>query len=465
MSARKTGSVPVGNARPAAACGRKDAALDQRYEETVRAASAMIIAAVLQNEGDRFVSDPSGLDERVREITRSMGRLAVEGAFGSLVERLVEQTREPGMTVQKRPQIALATVFGPVAVPSPYLRDKRRKGACVRPVASRWKLHHRGRTRAVERALTDFGAEESFGQASRRFEEHYGFAVERTMVLRVVEAHARRAEKYVKNRLDAARHSYDEPLALRAGVERMLIELDGCEIRTGVLAPAATVERCAVRAVNKRVRQEAWRDVRVGFARVPEQISRTYVARMDSYPVVVEQLFAAACERGLSTRTATTCVADGGNGLREEIDAQFVGARFVLDRPHAKQHLYETADAMGLHAEAREAWVARLTERLDAGDAEPVLAELGAHKGKGKSRVRRLLAHFTRFHDAFGYDALREHGLPMASGEVESAHRVIPQKRLKLPGAWWHPEMVNPMLALRVVRANDWWEALWIAAA
>ncbi len=53
----------------------------------------------------------------------------------------------------------------------------------------------------------------------------------------------------------------------------------------------------------------------------------------------------------------------------------------------------------------------------------------------------------------------------MASGEVESAHRVIPHKRLKLPGAWWHPGNVNPMLALRVLRANEWWADFWKHAA
>ena len=27
-----------------------------------------------------------------------------------------------------------------------------------------------------------------------------------------------------------------------------------------------------------------------------------------------------------------------------------------------------------------------------------------------------------------------------------------------LSGACWHPESVDPMLTLRVLRANDWWE-------
>ena len=144
---------------------------------------------------------------------------------------------------------------------------------------------------------------------------------------------------------------------------------------------------------------------------------------------------------------------------------ELADSRFVLDRPHAKQHLYETAEAMGLSGERREAWVTRLLACLDAGDVASVLSELRAHKGRGKSRARRLLAHFTRFQDAFGYDAIRSDGLPIASGEVESAHRVIPQKRLKLPDAWWHPDMVNPMLALRVLRANDWWSDFWPEAA
>ncbi len=51
---------------------------------------------------------------------------------------------------------------------------------------------------------------------------------------------------------------------------------------------------------------------------------------------------------------------------------------------------------------------------------------------------------------------MKSRGLPIGSGEVESAHGCItPQKRLKIPGATWHPDTINPMLALRVIRANE----------
>ena len=30
-----------------------------------------------------------------------------------------------------------------------------------------------------------------------------------------------------------------------------------------------------------------------------------------------------------------------------------------------------------------------------------------------------------------------------------------------MPGACWHPDSLNPMMALRVVRANGWWDEFW----
>ena len=58
-------------------------------------------------------------------------------------------------------------------------------------------------------------------------------------------------------------------------------------------------------------------------------------------------------------------------------------------------------------------------------------------------------------------------GCEIRTGSLEraAARERCPVKRLKLPGAWWHPDIVNPMLALRVLRANDWWDDFWLAAA
>ncbi len=80
---------------------------------------------------------------------------------------------------------------------------------------------------------------------------------------------------------------------------------------------------------------------------------------------------------------------------------------------------------------------------------------------RSDSRVRCLSNYLDRFSDAVDYEKARASGCPTGSGEVESAHRYIPQKRMKIPGACWSPATINPMLALRVMRENDWWEPFW----
>lgn len=57
-------------------------------------------------------------------------------------------------------------------------------------------------------------------------------------------------------------------------------------------------------------------------------------------------------------------------------------------------------------------------------------------------------------------DAIRQ-DLPIGSGEVESAHRHILQKRLKIPGAGWRLELAEEMAQLRAMRANQRWNDFW----
>jgi hypothetical protein len=56
-------------------------------------------------------------------------------------------------------------------------------------------------------------------------------------------------------------------------------------------------------------------------------------------------------------------------------------------------------------------------------------------------------------------------GLPIGSGEIESAHRYVAQQRLKRPGAWWRVEHAEHMLALRINRINGDWDPYWKALA
>lgn len=91
-------------------------------------------------------------------------------------------------------------IFGILEVNSLYLWH-RQQGWGIRPVVEKLGIKPGDRSIAVKRALADFGAEESFGQAAKRFKEHYGWTVERGAIRREVEAIALKAECYVKKPL------------------------------------------------------------------------------------------------------------------------------------------------------------------------------------------------------------------------------------------------------------------------
>ena len=136
--------------------------------------------------------------------------------------------------------------------------------------------------------------------------------------------------------------------------------------------------------------------------------------------------------------------------------------QFILDKTHLKDHLYETAEALEIDKKERVKWVEERIRKISNGEVEVIIKELEEqHKKNTIFRVKRLIGYLTRFSDALDYNRFKEKGYPIGSGEIESAHKSIPQKRLKIPGASWLPESINPMLALRILRANNWWKEFW----
>jgi len=393
-------------------------------------------------------------DQEAKAILTMIGQEALRVVFATLAERVTAEAKAEGFTVERRPRIRVDVLFGAIEIESPYLW---RHGEGRRPVKERLKVSHATRTPAVQRALTDFGAEESFAQAASRFAEHYGFHIGASNLGRAVAGVAREAEQYVAEKLAAAEAAYEQPLAVRRGVAELLVELDGCEIRT---VQCENLRDAATQQLSQRVRELEWREVRVGLAGRLGRATRTFVARLGSYAEVGTALFRAAILEGLSPQTKVIGVADGGQGLREELAVHFPTLQFILDKAHLVSHLYETAEALQYAGSKREQWVRKKVASISAGGVRKVLSEL-RRTAQRCDRAGRLHGYLERFQDAVCYDHFQAAGYPIGSGEVESAHRYIPQKRLKIAGASWKPETVNQMLALRVLRANGWWTEFW----
>ena len=102
-----------------------------------------------------------------------------------------------------------------------------------------------------------------------------------------------------------------------------------------------------------------------------------------------------------------------------------------------------------------------LLNLIDGGNVSQVIKKLENYQGPGGKKIENLIDYLVRFQDCVHYEEFKRLGLPIGSGEIESAHKYIPQKRLKIAGATWHPLTINPMLALRIIRANNWWLQFW----
>ncbi len=76
----------------------------------------------------------------------------------------------------------------------------------------------------------------------------------------------------------------------------------------------------------------------------------------------------------------------------------------------------------------------------------------------GDAPVRACHRYLRNRPEQFDYPKALQAGLPIGSGEIESAHRHVIQQRLKIPGAWWKIDNADKMLALR---ANRNWENYW----
>ena len=405
---------------------QEDAAVNGDYSNVIAATSAAIAEAVLTGETELKLRAQT-VDVDVKELLRQVGLNVMTVIFNTLSKEVTRKAEAAGLVVNRRPSINYQVVFGQVCVESPYLWDAESRRS-ARPVCDELGLKGRARSPGVERALSDFGAEESFGQASKRFEEHYGWEVGRTSILRLVEDVASDAEEYVENRLAQARPDFDEPLGIRPGCEQMLVGLDGSEIRTGTLHLLPGRIRTPVRRHRRRQRKEEWRDVRVGLARALGSTEKTFVARIAPYAEVTELLFRAAVERGLSSGTQVVAPADGGNGLREALEEKFPGMKFILDRPHLKGHLFETADALGYTGSKRQAWVDKHMNDIDAGRVLSVIKRLKTHHRRAANeRLRQLIGYITKFKDAVHYEHYRQLGLPCGSGEAR-AH-IVPFPR------------------------------------
>ena len=432
--------------------------MNEKYSDCIEIVSKILFETIAKRE-ENLNEKIFEIDTDLLSLLRAIGLRVMSMLLTMLSIKVTNKIKKTGWKNQRTPKIKYTTIFGQLKIESPYLWNKKLKKG-MRPVAELLGITHGKHSVALTRSLADFGAEESFHQASLRFQEHYGFKVEESKLRREVIKVAELSEKFVEEKL--AKSIEEAKINPNEKTERLLLELDGCHLRTGVKVPKNQAGVTKIRKIKKSSRKIDWKETRVAFARpVEDKKQRTFVARMGKYSEIIQQLVGAAYDRGLFSETQIFALADGAIGLKEALENAFPKLQFILDRPHLKEHLYAGVEAMEFPEKLKHSIVEALVSLIEVGKVHKVIKKIQNYQGTEAKEIETLANYLIRFQDCIHYRKFRNLGLPIGSGEIESAHRYIPQKRLKIPGATWHPLTINPMLALRIIRANDWWSEFW----
>jgi hypothetical protein len=436
------------------------------FQEVLEIATAKLRQALSQDqaEGSAQEWDPDAFEEQVRDFSRQLAQRCLKVWAEEKVKKAQAKAAccPCGRKRQSRKRKALwwQSTFGKVKVEEPYLVcPSCRRGE--RPFQRLSGLRCRGLSKALRRVLTDFGAEKSFQSASHQLLEHYGVHLGRGSIRRVVEAEAQRAESFFTRRLQEAKEAYGKEKGVRKGAPFLIVESDGSMVRTGKLKAHPEGGLSPKRGLGRRLRETAWREVRLSVVQRPDEDKRLYGAVLGTPKEVGSQMWSLALLAGWGEHTKVHGVGDGAFWIPQQMGEVFPRLRYLLDRYHLLERLYCGAQALpaGLSGPA---WVGEQLERIDRGEPGVVVAQARLMAGGDGEHPLGQLARFLENHPGYlDYASAQEEGLPIGSGMVEGGHRHVIQERLKLPGAWWKEDNVGPMLALRALRENGWWEDLW----
>ena len=150
-------------------------------------------------------------------------------------------------------------------------------------------------------------------------------------------------------------------------------------------------------------------------------------------------------------------VSDGATWIKNWIEDAFPQAICVLDFYHACEHLHGFSNAFFKDKQLEQKWTTRQKELLLNSQVIEVLKNIKAIAPKNKD-ADKLIAYYESNKDRMDYQKYKQLGCGIiGSGAIESAHRTVIQKRMKLSGQRWSKQGAQNMLNLRVINKNHQW--------
>lgn len=208
-----------------------------------------------------------------------------------------------------------------------------------------------------------------------------------------------------------------------------------------------------------------YREARLSLAHEVGTVTPIFSATLGSVTQAGNHLAHCVKRVGANDNTKIHCVGDGALWICDQIEEHFgTNAVYLVDFYHVCEYLSAASSACAPGNE--KIWIEAQKTALKEGFPYKVCQALypfieEQNIADLEAPVRRAHRYIQNRMHQMDYKTAIDNNFPIGSGEIESAHRYVIQKRLKIAGAWWLEDNASKMLALRVTRANDDWENYW----
>jgi hypothetical protein len=315
--------------------------------------------------------------------------------------------------------------------------------------------------------IVDFGADVSFKEVQKKIIEHYRIELPVGAIQTITENHAKNILEFLEN------DKFEEGKA-----QQIIVEMDGSMIP--VVDTAILKEG---KADKRKCRTTRWQEARLCFSRGAQQLSPIFYATMGTVERAGDLLYRAALRTGFGSKTKVHGLGDGATWIAEQMNRVFGNqVKFLVDFYHTSEYLAAAAEHGW--SSNKIAWRKEQEELLKQSKYQKVLEVIRcrlpvdwdtkqeAKKAQKKSKIKqekkeeetpleKCYRYISNRQNQLDYKEALDKGLPIGSGEIESGNKHVIQKRLKIAGAWWKPEIAEHMLCLRTLRVNNDWDRYW----
>lgn len=262
-----------------------------------------------------------------------------------------------------------------------------------------------------------------------------------------------------------------EAMSAAIAAETLLMGADG------VMVPFRPQARTAA---GKTV----WREIKVAiFARLGKHITHAgqTMSRLHHHRVAAvlgdvddlsERMWLEALKQDIRQAPRVIWLSDGGRGFWRLFAERFSpSATGVLDFYHAAQNLWSGVKVWldGRTSQAKT-WFHEARHRLRHGQQDAVLADIQAALAlpdlpeSAQQALTKLYNYLDKHREHIQYDKLKQAGLPIGSGLVESTCKWLIQQRFKGVGMRWSEDGFNHLLHLRLSWVNGRFDAFFPSA-